>query len=861
MSSLAGNDALLARAKEKKQKKAKKEKKKKKSSKKEELTIRKSSTGTTVGSYMIGSLLGKGGFGDVYSGLCQETGHTVAIKQVYIKHVPKDELVSIKMEIELLKKLSHDNIVRYVGSLEQDGTLNIVLEFVESGSLSDLITKMGQPFKEPLVLNYMVQILEGLAYLHRQGVIHRDIKGANILTTKSGIVKLADFGVAINFDETASEGECVVGTPYWMAPEIIKMEGVTAKCDIWSVGCVIIELLTSRPPYFELAPMAALFRIVQDVHGPPLPNGISRVLKNFLGACFASSAEARKSAEELLQHPWIASCERRRKSQDQEKEKERERKRRREKERKEEREKEQERARTAAATAAAATSAAVKEAAAAAAAAATTSQNASSRGFLTNHQNVTKRRGGGGEDDEDEEDWDAGFGDEEESKGLELPSPAAPSAPSAPGLTLALPPAADAFDDDDMAGFDDDDDDDDFGSSGGGGNGGLVLSLSGGGDDDDDDGMLDWGDDDDNELDVAGGSSSPDQQSVVVARLKREAALRNKPSSSSSLSSSAADRLAMLSKFTEDDDDLDGLDMESFGSSPNLRLAINNNNNNEDESDFADGFGSIALGSSSPNGLGDDDDFDLEGVTDFSSALLSQHNRGEGRSGGGNGHGMLEEEEDVMGGFDMDDDDDDMAGFGDDDEDGLLGGGLDFDNEANFESDSQAEVEGIQIDETYRWLIAIRETKEEDGHERREAYRAVCGLLEAIATCPMTAVPRRASGSTLTVGSGQRNTSSSDTWLPSPSHHNVRLEQLKVLLGLAKGQDVMLREQLGLVSSLIVVDTSAGVCRFLSFFSFFSFFFFFSFFSRQLFFFSLIYSFTHFKNRYLLNQALVQCTC
>ena len=817
MSSLAGNDALLARAKEKKQKKAKKEKKKKKSSKKDELTIRKSSTGTTVGSYMIGSLLGKGGFGDVYSGLCQETGHTVAIKQVYIKHVPKDELVSIKMEIELLKKLSHDNIVRYVGSLEQDGTLNIVLEFVESGSLSDLITKMGQPFKEPLVLNYMVQILEGLAYLHRQGVIHRDIKGANILTTKGGIVKLADFGVAINFDETASEGECVVGTPYWMAPEIIKMEGVTAKCDIWSVGCVIIELLTSRPPYFELAPMAALFRIVQDVHGPPLPNGISRVLKNFLGACFASSAEARKSAEELLQHPWIASCERRRKSQDQEKE--RERKRTREKERNEEREKEQERARTAAAAATAAT----------AAAAATTLQNASSRGFLTNHQNVTKRRGGGGEDDEDEEDWDAGFGDEEVSKGLELPSPAAPSAPSAPsapGLTLALPPAADAFDDDDMAGFDDNEDDDDFGSSSGGGNGGLVLSLPGGGGDDDD-GMLDWGDDDDIELDMAGGSSSPDQQSVVVARLKREAALRNKPSSSSSLSRSAADRLAMLSKFTEDDDDLDGLDMESFGSSPNLRLAMNNNNNNEDESDFADGFGSIALGSSSPNGLGDDDDFDLEGVTDFSSALLSQHNRGEGRSGGGNGLGMLEE--DVMGGFDMDDDDDDMAGFGDDDEDGLLGGGLDFDNEANFESDSQAEVEGIQIDETYRWLIAIRETKEEDGHERREAYRAVCGLLEAIATCPMTAVPRRASGLTLAVGSGQRNTSSSDTLLPSPSHHNVRLEQLKVLLGLAKGQDVMLREQLGLVRSLIAVDTSAGVCRFLSFF-----------FSRQLFF-----SFTH----------------
>ena len=149
------------------------------------------------------------------------------------------------------------------------------------------------------MLKYLAQVLQGLVYLHEQGVIHRDIKGANILTTKTGVVKLADFGVAINLDETASEGDCVVGTPYWMAPEIIKMEGVTAKCDIWSVGCVVIELLSGKPPYFELAPMAALFRIVQD-DSPPLPSGISPVLKNFLDACFKKSPDMRKSAQELL---------------------------------------------------------------------------------------------------------------------------------------------------------------------------------------------------------------------------------------------------------------------------------------------------------------------------------------------------------------------------------------------------------------------------------------------------------------------------------------------------------------------------------------------------------------------------------
>ena len=263
----------------------------------------KKGTGSRVGTYQLGKELGKGGFGTVYQGLDTATGRFVAVKQVSTKNVPKDELESIHSEINLLKKLKHDNIVRYFDSVEADGTLNIVLEFVENGSLSDIIKRFGT-FTETLAVMYIAQVLHGLEYLHIQGVIHRDIKGANILTTKNGLVKLADFGVAL--DSKNSDGEeGVVGTPYWMAPEIIEMAGPTSKCDIWSVGCVIIELITGEPPYYHLAPLAALFHIAQDANGPKIPSGVSPVLRDFLRQCFHKQPEFRKGADELLGHPWL----------------------------------------------------------------------------------------------------------------------------------------------------------------------------------------------------------------------------------------------------------------------------------------------------------------------------------------------------------------------------------------------------------------------------------------------------------------------------------------------------------------------------------------------------------------------------
>jgi serine/threonine protein kinase len=136
------------------------------------------------------------------------------------------------------------------------------------------ISKNFGRFPENLVALYMSQVLHGLLYLHEQGVIHRDIKGANILTTKQGLVKLADFGVASR--TTGLHESSVVGTPYWMAPEVIELSGATTASDIWSLGSTVIELLEGRPPYHKFQPMQALFRIVNDDH-PPLPQGASPV--------------------------------------------------------------------------------------------------------------------------------------------------------------------------------------------------------------------------------------------------------------------------------------------------------------------------------------------------------------------------------------------------------------------------------------------------------------------------------------------------------------------------------------------------------------------------------------------------------
>ncbi|KXJ87720.1 hypothetical protein Micbo1qcDRAFT_236256 [Microdochium bolleyi] len=258
--------------------------------------------------YRLGECLGKGAFGSVYKAIHWGTGEAVAVKQIKMVNLPKSELRMIEAEIDLLKNLNHDNIVKYIGFVKTTDCLNIVLEYCENGSLHSICKAYGK-FPENLVGVYMTQVLQGLHYLHDQGVIHRDIKGANILTTKDGKVKLADFGVSTSTLAGPDKEAQVVGTPYWMAPEIIELSGATPASDIWSLGCTVIELLQGKPPYHHLQAMPALFAIVNDDH-PPLPEGVSSAARDFLMQCFQKDPNLRVSAKKLLKHNWIVGCRR-----------------------------------------------------------------------------------------------------------------------------------------------------------------------------------------------------------------------------------------------------------------------------------------------------------------------------------------------------------------------------------------------------------------------------------------------------------------------------------------------------------------------------------------------------------------------
>ncbi|XP_017223508.1 MAP3K epsilon protein kinase 1 [Daucus carota subsp. sativus] len=255
--------------------------------------------------YMLGDEIGRGAHGRVYKALNLENGQFVAVKQVSLENIKDEELKNIMNEIDLLKNLDHKNIVQYLGSSKTESHLHIILEYVENGSLANIIKSNNfGPLSESLVAVYIAQVLEGLVYLHEQGVIHRDIKGANILTTKEGRVKLADFGVATKLTEANINEPSYTGTAYWMAPEVVNTPGVCVASDIWSVGCTVIELLTGSPPYSGYDPWPALWQIAQ-VKQPPIPDSLSPAVTDFVHQCFKEDHRQRVDAKTLLSHPWI----------------------------------------------------------------------------------------------------------------------------------------------------------------------------------------------------------------------------------------------------------------------------------------------------------------------------------------------------------------------------------------------------------------------------------------------------------------------------------------------------------------------------------------------------------------------------
>lgn len=250
--------------------------------------------------YSLGDRIGRGAFAAVYKAIHLKTGEFVAIKQIPLARIKAVE--SVMGEIELLQALEHPNITKYLGFMKDNENLSIVLEYCENGSLASIVRKFGS-FPENLLAVYMRQVLGGLVYLHDQGTIHRDIKGANILTTKEGIAKLADFGVATR-QVTNGQPHGVVGTPHWMAPEVVLMQEPTPSCDIWSLGSTIVELKTGRPPHGDLGDIAAMYATVQE-DIPPIPTESSGSLRDFLGLCFEKDPALRVKARDLVGHRWI----------------------------------------------------------------------------------------------------------------------------------------------------------------------------------------------------------------------------------------------------------------------------------------------------------------------------------------------------------------------------------------------------------------------------------------------------------------------------------------------------------------------------------------------------------------------------
>jgi len=272
------------------------------------------------------TIIGRGGSSVVYKALLlssssssplpsssssSSSNNIVAIKQIDIDGLNKDQIKALEAEVETMATLHHINVIAFLGSTKTSNKINLILEYADRGSLRQFYQKYGQ-LKEPYVANCIKQILLGLQYLHSNGIAHRDVKCANCLLTKDGIVKLADFGASKRF-ESDSVISGLKGTPHWMAPEVIKGTQMTngwVKADVWSLGCTAVEMFTGKLPFSEYDnPMTAMYHIVNGAI-PGLGNEENIVedveqLKSFVETCCAAIPNDRPSVDELLLHPFI----------------------------------------------------------------------------------------------------------------------------------------------------------------------------------------------------------------------------------------------------------------------------------------------------------------------------------------------------------------------------------------------------------------------------------------------------------------------------------------------------------------------------------------------------------------------------
>ncbi|KAJ3087787.1 Serine/threonine-protein kinase 25 [Quaeritorhiza haematococci] len=249
--------------------------------------------------------IGKGSFGEVYKGVNKLTNEVVAIKVLDLD-TDDDEITDVQKEITMLSHCDSEHITRYHGSYLHGTKLWVVMDYAAGGSMRHIL-KSG-PIEERFIAIIAREVLYALVYLHKSaGIIHRDIKAANILLTDEGKVKLCDFGVAGQITMSCLRRNSFVGTPYWMAPEIIKRAQYDFKADIWSLGITIIELATGNPPFADQDPRRAIF-LIPRTRPAKLEGKYSVAMKEFIAMCLKEEPEERPTAEELLKSKFIKSA-------------------------------------------------------------------------------------------------------------------------------------------------------------------------------------------------------------------------------------------------------------------------------------------------------------------------------------------------------------------------------------------------------------------------------------------------------------------------------------------------------------------------------------------------------------------------
>ncbi|KAH9252261.1 hypothetical protein BASA81_009863 [Batrachochytrium salamandrivorans] len=257
--------------------------------------------------FTLGEEIGEGSYGKVFKATnTRNSQHDVAVKVVQMAK-PQD-LVDLNREIEILKSVSNSKyVVRYFGSYQHHGALWIVMDLCDGGSVLDMLRVQQNGLPEPSILAICASTVLGLSYLHSQHVLHRDIKCGNILLTMRGEAKIADFGVSAQVTEQQPRRQSLVGTPYWMAPEVILETKYDTKCDVWSLGIMLIEMAEGEPPLEEMHPMRALFQIPK-LPPPQLkqPDKFSSNLIEFVSKCLIKDPVNRPFSEELTQHAFVS---------------------------------------------------------------------------------------------------------------------------------------------------------------------------------------------------------------------------------------------------------------------------------------------------------------------------------------------------------------------------------------------------------------------------------------------------------------------------------------------------------------------------------------------------------------------------